>query len=271
MRKYLPVLFATGLVFTLASGRQTAAQAPAAQPSAPAIKVTPNYKVEDTPNEPGQETATSYVEWEATNCEYVLIIGHDSDKYPCKGRVDLGGSFIFVVVGPGGRTYEFTGASLSMKQGPGRHGIVYNFDKEFNSDVFFSGAYKDSFRSNRSPSDIADEAVRILQSQKYTADNTKGQSLNIGSIVYTVNFNPNDHLKQTDEQRKKDGQIERQIAYVVLVRDAGGGARKLYILPVVKRNFPHDNKEWAADPDGLQLGIAPSQELAQAIIAKCKS
>ena len=226
-----------------------------AQNAQPTISVQSFHKVIKTPDEPGMESSILYFEWKTTNAEYVLILGKDSEQHPTEGKIEASGSYIFVAVGRGGTATQAVAANLSMKPGTGEKGIIYKFDKEFNPEAFFQNAYKHQFNSNKSLAELTNTSVHILQEMNYTADNTK--EIRSGPLVYTINFNPNRHL----QQKQSPCGVRRQIAFIIHIKN-----NWLYILPIVRKNFPCDSDKWADDSDGFQLGIPPSRELANLIL-----
>jgi hypothetical protein len=224
--------------------------------------------VQPAPDEPGLETPIPYFRWRAANADYVLILGLDQERHPAVGQIDARqGSFVFVAVGRGGEIAVPAGLRLESRHGPGLHGIVYNLRREFHPETFFEHAYKDLFQSKFSVANLRNRAISLLQGQNYSAAQVDHPS--VGPLVYTLNFNPHPFLRQTPQQRAREGTIDRQIGYVIgfgkAFIEAGVQKRMIYILPMVRRNFPYDDNVWRPDPDELQLGIRPSRQLANQI------
>jgi len=232
----------------------------------PSISVTANYKVESMKDEPGMESAHTYYEWDSAYSDYVLILGKDSKHYPTKGRISASGSLLFVAIGKNGQASQAVGASLSMRPGPGRHGIIYSFSKDFNPESFFQNSYKEQCSITKSVKQLEDSTVRVLQAMNYIADTTKSEYLRSGKMVYTVNFNSNKYLQQTQEDLKLRGKIERKIAYVVYINQDRQTKVQIYVMPIIKRNFPRDNAEWDDDPDALGMGISACKDLVKSIL-----
>lgn len=206
-----------------------------------------------------------HISWNTTNADYVLIIRLDNRKYPPSGTEFFSGDHIVVAVGPGGMASEFVGAHVNLSLNfHGRYGLVYNFDSGFSMDSFLRDSYKDSFTTSKSMDELRKIGIRTLQDMEYTVGT---KELGDKVCLYTVNYNFNESLAQSEKDRRGEGQVQRQIAFIVCLEPGGTAiSRKLFVLPMVQRNFPRDNALWSSDSDSVQVGIPASQRLARKII-----
>jgi hypothetical protein len=234
------------------------------QAALPTIKVVSGFKVHHGES-PSDEVAEAFFDWSSTNADHVLIIGYDNERHPSKGHLDVGGSYIFVAVGAGGRASQSAGAFPMGKPGPGRHGLVYDFDDQFRAPDFFRYAAK-SATNGVAPDEINRRLLAEMQRMGYTVAVEQPRSIE-GSVLYTLNYEFNDLVKPPSDEK---GKVQRQIGFVAHVGpdlvDKKSAARWLYIQPLVQKNYPRDNDKWTIDPDGLQLGMAACRKLAESVL-----
>jgi hypothetical protein len=261
IQRFLLVLFGSMLALVRTVGAQ----------ALPTIQVDARYKIVDDKNEPGMEYGRTFFKWTTQNAEFVLVVNRDVKKVPPEGEFEgggRGGSYLFIAVGPGGSVAEYIDASLTSKSGPGRHGVLYKFDKDFDLRGFFEDAYKHSFVTNKRLEDLREAALKVLQQMSYTVDLTRQTTAHAGVLLYTKDFNFNKSLGPSLKEKRDFGEFQRQIAFVLMIAPPSTGFEKwqFYILPLVRRNYPRDNDKWEADPDGLQVGRPASQALANSIV-----
>jgi hypothetical protein len=224
----------------------------------PSINVTERFRVFSDPDGPGREGALAIFEWKTTNATEVWILGDQRiEKAQPNGKLEAhrtGGAYLFVAFGPGGSASQYTVASLSAKPGPGRHGVVYNLSREFTKNGLLEDSFKHVLASSKPESQLINITLDVLQRRgRHTVDTTHVTAAGSGALLYTKDFESDTTLRQTPQQESSEGQIERQIAFVVwLTRIANQWW--VYILPMVKQNHPRDNSKWKTDPDMLLLG-----------------
>lgn len=224
----------------------------------PSIKVDTELVVTKAPDEPGGEIVRTYFTWEAKNADHVLISGDDT-IYPSSGRIEAGGSKIFIAVSSAGVDSKSIGSKLTSRPGPGRKGLIYNIDEDFNENEFFTNSYKYAHRTNYSQSKFADAALQVLQKRGYVADWHKIQS---GPLVFTVNFIENIEVpNRTFEENSQGIVVSRRIGFVIFAKD-----QWLYVLPNVRKNFPIQDNKWKNDPS-VGMGTNAAQTLAQDIVS----
>lgn len=229
-----------------------------------ALEVTPVFKVYQAGG-PADESPESHIEWSSDNAEYVLIIGYDNEQHPAKGRIDVGGSYIFVAVNESGATARAVGAFMMGEPGPGLHGLVYRTDSSFNVSSFFRDA--DKYPAGQvNAEDLSRRVLLELQRLGYTVGVERPKYVE-HAVLYTLNYNYSSYLNRLPSDQ---GEVQRQVAFVASVGpDLVNPAAKnmwLYIRPLVQVNMPRDNAKWTVDPDALQVAKNASRALADAVL-----
>ena len=216
----------------------------------------------------------TFFKWTATNADFVIAISADGEvrELPSAGEFEAsadGGIFTFVAIGSSGSAATLAKAKVTCADGSscgGLHGVFYDFSKEFDTKVFYENSYKYYFTKDATADGVKRAALHALQERRHTVDLTKGLAGAQSVLVYTRDYEENEYVRRTKDEKKKNINVRRQIAFVLIAHPSSKSKWLLQILPLVKKNYPDDNDKWSPDVDGPQIGRASAQALAAEVV-----
>ena len=210
--------------------------------------------------------------WRAENCQYVMILGSESHRVPCSGKLSHSGTFVVLAVGPGGVAVQGTGAEVVMRP-PGRgrpagyNGASYSLKTDFKFSDLDTSSYRATVQTAKGAEFVRRAIVDVLQAVGFTASEARIQDS--VDVVYTPAFAvQGKDLDLSAVATAKHQPVMWQVAYVVAVQSPSAAASQDYLLrllPAVQVNFPRDNREWKMDPDGRLLTLPLSRSLVSKI------
>ena len=243
--------------------------ADAARQKAPTITVTVlNKTYYGEGHFPSDTYHTLICTWKATDADSVAIIGTAYENEKAEGTVELpAGNYIFVASGPGGVAFMPVGVEVTSRKGTGLDGQIYSFKEQFNPDIFSQFSYKSevAVKAGANPRAVI---IRHLQALGYPAAEADAPAqIPNGTFVYTPGYNPHPSLNQTPEDLARNGELKRQAALIVMLRPRGN-THDLYVLGVVLKNRPRQDRKWSFDPSGFQLVLPLCKTVADSIASE---